>query len=53
YNFPDPIDDLEAAARRRRISGDVRRQEDIHWKEISAAMALTSLARGSSRYPFH
>lgn len=30
-----------------------RRQEDIHWKEISAAMALTSLARGSSRYPFH
>lgn len=53
YPMDDPIDDLEAAARRRRISGDVRRQEDIHWKEISAAMALTSLARGSSRYPFH
>lgn len=52
YPMDDPIDDLEAAARRRRISGDVRRQEDIHWKEISAAMALTSLARGSSRYPF-
>lgn len=53
YYDVDPVDELEAAARRRRISGDVRRQDDIHWKEISAAMALTSLARGSSRYPFH
>lgn len=52
YPIDDPVDELEAAARRRRISGDVRRQDDIHWKEISAAMALTSLARGS-RYPFH
>ncbi|XP_056010392.1 homeobox protein Mohawk-like isoform X2 [Ostrea edulis] len=52
YPMDDPVDELEAAARRRRISGDVRRQDDIHWKEISAAMALTSLARGN-RYPYH
>lgn len=51
YNSIDePCDDLEAAARRRRISGDVSQQEEIRWKEISAAMALTSLAR-SRKYP--
>lgn len=49
--FDDNADDLESAARRRRISGDIhgRNQDDIHLKEISAVMALTSLAR-SRRY---
>lgn len=49
--YDDNADDLESAARRRRISGDIhgRNQDDIHLKEISAVMALTSLAR-SRRY---
>lgn len=46
----DESDDLEATARRRRISGDTSQQGTIHWKELSAAMALTSLAR-SRKYP--
>ncbi|KAK3087870.1 hypothetical protein FSP39_011744 [Pinctada imbricata] len=48
--FDESVDDLEAAARRRHISGD-RRQEDIHLKEISAVMALTSLARSRKNNP--
>ncbi|XP_033728015.1 homeobox protein Mohawk-like [Pecten maximus] len=42
--FDDSIDDLEAAARRRRISGDIREKTgDIRFDEYSAAMVLTSL----------
>lgn len=53
FDVSDNTDELESAARRRRISGDVhgRNQDDIHLKEISAVMALTSLARSRSRYP--
>lgn len=42
--FDDGIDDLEAAARRRRISGDIREKTgDTRFDEYSAAMVLTSL----------
>ncbi|XP_060078339.1 homeobox protein Mohawk-like [Ylistrum balloti] len=42
--FDDSIDDLEAAARRRRISGDIREKTgELRFDEYSAAMVLTSL----------